>query len=110
MTYVTRTTAGQTALNLVAQIAALLGLVYTASTLLLRGIDYLGTVKGCDAARQYLLRSCRRSCAGCCCCCKSQAPPKSEPVSRQIADHDWADESGVTLADMGKSGDTSHSA
>jgi hypothetical protein len=67
-----RKSPGQTALNLVAQIAALLSLVLTGFGVLLRLLDWAHASQSCcacvdDAAA--CLRSCFRPLLGCCACC-----------------------------------------
>jgi hypothetical protein len=112
VTYVVRKSPGQTALNLVAQIAALLSLVLTASSLSLRGIDYL---RGPAGAGPRCLRQCRLRREWCasflcdccpCACCKSKGStkkPTTAASNKPDKNGDDDDDSGVTMASAASS-------
>jgi hypothetical protein len=124
VTYVVRKSPGQTALNLVAQIAALLSLVLTGFGVLLRLLDWAHASQSCCACvddATACLRSCCRPLLGYCCCCAccmkskvnktassaSAASPHAPPRREQDgddADDDGNDDGGVMMSVMPAAG------
>jgi hypothetical protein len=86
VTYVVRKSPGQTALNLVAQIAALLSLVLTGFGVLLRLLDWAHASQSCCACvddATACLRSCFRPlmCCACSACCMQSKVNKTASSS-----------------------------
>jgi hypothetical protein len=101
VTYVVRKSPGQTALNLVAQIAALLSLVLTGFGVLLRLLDWAHASHAADR-----LRSCCRPLLCCCAWCMTSkvnntASSASSPAPPREQDRDDDDDvGGVTMSVM----------